>query len=152
MSVKDKVITIIEPVILELGYELVEVSYQKQNDGMVLTVVIDTNHEGGINLDDCEAVSKAIDPVLDESNPTDDIAYTLNVSSPGIDRPLKTERDFVKNFGKDVEVSLYCQINGKKLIEGALIAYDEDSVTIKNTEEQKFLRKDIAGIKPVIKF
>ncbi|NCA67697.1 MAG: ribosome maturation factor RimP [Clostridia bacterium] len=152
MSVKETVESIIEPIITEMGYRLVEVSYLKQYGGMTLTIFIDSDKEGGIALDDCEAVSKAIDPILEAHNPTADQSYTLNISSPGIDRPLKSEKDFYKNIGKEIELSLYKQQEGKKKFEGALIAYDSDTVTIKNKEEQKFLRKDIAVIKPVIKF
>ncbi len=153
MSVKEKVEIIVAPILGALGYELVEVSYQKQYGGMTLTIFIDTDKEGGITLDDCEAVSKAIDKALDEGNPTADQPYTLNVSSPGLDRPLKSARDYEKKMGKEVEISLYKPTDGKKKFEGLLAAYDGESVTIAvNNIERKFLCKDIAVVKPVIKF
>lgn len=152
MSVKEIVENSIKPIIDELGYELVEVTYLKEFSGMTLTVVIDTEREGGINLNDCETVSKNIDKILDELNPTSDVPYTLNVSSPGLDRPLKTERDFIKNKGKEIEIALYKKYNNKKKYTGILVDYDEESVTIVNNEKQKFLRSDITVIKPVIKF
>lgn len=151
MSVKEKVEIAIEPLLKDLGYELIEVSYQKQFNGMSLTIFID-NEQSSITLDDCEKVSKAIDPVLDELNPTDDSPYTLNVSSPGIDRPLKSDRDFAKQIGKEIELSLYKLFEGKKKHNGILVAYDEENIIIKNEKEINFLRKDIAVVKPFIKF
>lgn len=152
MSVKEQVEKLIAPKLAELGYELVEVSYVKQYHGMALNIVIDTDKEGGIGLDDCETVSNAIDPLLEESNPTSDAAYTLNVSSPGLDRPLKTERDFKKKLGQEVEVSLYQAAGGAKKHIGILKTFDVDSITITDKEDKKFLLKDIAVVKPVIKF
>lgn len=139
------------PVIQELGYEVIEIEYAKKNDGMNLTFYIDCDN--GINIDDCEKVSKAIDELLDQLNPTDDQPYILNVSSPGIDRPLKTERDFRRNLNKKISVTLFAKINGSKVYEGELVSYDENTITIKiNNENKTFDRKQIAHIVPVIDF
>ena len=137
--------------IAALGYEIVEVTYKKEYGTPTLTFFIDVDREGGITLDDCEKVSKTIDPILDEADITNGVAYNLNVSSPGIDRPLKTERDFKKNKDKMIEIGFYAPINGKKKVEGKLLNWDEESVTVqvgKNTET--FEKKAISIIKPVI--
>ncbi len=139
------------PVIESLGYEVVEVEYIKKNDGMNLTFYIDC--DAGVKIEDCEKVSKAIDNLLDELNPTDDQPYILNVSSPGIDRSLKNERDFKRNLGKMIEIVLFVKENGKKNFEGKLSSYDEERVEIEYLGEKKqFSRKQIAIIKPVIDF
>ncbi len=141
----------LRPVIEEMGYELVEVSYEKENGGMSLIFTIDK--DGGVTVDDCEIVNKKIDPILDEMNPTDDKPYTLVVSSPGLDRPLKTDRDLSRNIGNEVDVTLFAKFDGKKLFTGVLESFDEKSVTIKTDKERINLDRDkIASIKLVIKF
>lgn len=141
----------LRPVIEEMGYELVEVSYEKENGGMSLIFIIDK--DGGVTVDDCEIVNKKIDPILDEINPTDDKPYTLVVSSPGLDRPLKTDRDLSRNIGNEVDVTLFAKLDGKKLFTGVLESFDEKSVTIKTVKESINLDRDkIASIKLVIKF
>ncbi len=97
----------LRPVIEEMGYELVEVSYEKENGSMSLIFTIDK--EEGVTIDDCEIVNKKIDPILDELNPTDDKPYTLVVSSPGLDRPIKTDRDLKRNLGKEIELTLFAK-------------------------------------------
>lgn len=141
----------IRPVIEEMGYELVDVEYVKEFDGMNLVFTIDK--ESGVTVDDCELVSKRIDPMLDELNPTNDESYTLVVSSPGLDRPLSTDRDLTRNLGKEVSVSLFTKVDGKKVFEGTLKSFDETSVTIQtDKQELTFERKKVANIKLVIKF
>ncbi len=141
----------IRPVIEEMGYELVDVEYVKEFDGMNLVFTIDK--ESGVTVDDCELVSKRIDPMLDELNPTNDESYTLVVSSPGLDRPLSTDRDLTRNLGKEVSVSLFTKVDGKKVFEGILKSFDETSVTIQtDKQELTFERKKVANIKLVIKF
>lgn len=141
----------IVPVIENLGYEVVEVEYVKKNDGMNLTFFID--NEDGIKIEDCERVSKEINSLLDEINPTEDQPYTLNVSSPGIDRPLKTERDFKRNEGKLISITLFAKIDGKKVFEGILTTYNEESITIEiNNKPLTFKKETIAHVVPVIDF
>ena len=157
-KIVDEVTKIVEPIILNNGMELVEVEFKKIAGQDNLTIYIDK--DGGVDLNDCELIHNAIDEPLDELDPTNGAAYTLNVSSPGIDRPLKTPRDYEKALtkeDKDYEVSLYKQIelNGKKVkkIEAALCAYDGESVDLDYKGKQiKLNIKDIALIKPVIKF
>ena len=92
-------------VIEDMGYELVDVSFVKENGGMSLIFTIDK--EEGVTITDCEAVNRKIDPILDELNPTDDKPYTLVVSSPGLDRPLKTDRDLRRTLEKEVDITLF---------------------------------------------
>ncbi len=153
MAVKELADACVRPIIEALGYELVEVSYKKEYGTMTLTVYIDTDAEGGISLDDCEKVSNAIDGALEENDPTGGAAYNLNVSSPGLDRPLTLERDFRKNCGKEIELSFYQPVNGKKKICGVLQSWTDESVTVTvGSKADTFDKKAISIIKPVIKF
>lgn len=140
----------LKSVIEKEGYELVEVAYQKEVTGMNLVFTIDSDN--GVTIDDCEKIHKIIDPILDELNPTDDKPYILSVSSPGIDRPLKTERDFKRNIGKEIETTLFQKLNGKKKFTGVLVSYDENSITIDDGNQTTIEREKIAHIVPVIKF
>lgn len=141
----------VNPVIEELGYEVVDLEYVKQADGMNLIFYIDCDN--GVTIDDCEKVSKVIDPILDELNPTDDQPYTLSVSSPGIDRPLKNDRDFKRNIGKEIEVTLFSKINGKKNFKGVLKNFDDKNLIILTADQDITLsREKIAHIVPIIKF
>ena len=127
-----KTVEIIEekicPIIENLGYEVVEVEYGKKVDGMNLTFYIDRPE--GITLDDCEKVHKAIDEPLDELNPTGDVKYILNVSSCGLDRPLKTDKDLKRNLGKEVDVKLYKAVNKKKEFAGKLVDFNAETITL----------------------
>ena len=153
MAVKERVFALLQQPIADMGYELIEVTYQKEYGTMTLTLYIDTDKEGGISLDDCEAVSKCVDPLLDADDPTAGVAYNLNVSSPGLDRPIKTERDFRKKQGTKVEVGFYRALNGVKKVQGILVAWDSDTVTIAVDGNQiQYKKQDIAVIKPVIEF
>ncbi len=141
----------LKAVIEELGYELVEVSYEKENGGMSLIFTIDK--EEGVTIDDCEIVNKKIDPILEELNPTEDKPYTLVVSSPGLDRPLKTDRDLRRNLDKEVELTLFAKQDGQKLFKGKLKAFDEKTVTLELAKaDQTFEREKVANIKLVIVF
>ncbi len=139
------------PIIEQAGYEVIEVEYAKKHDGMNLTFYISKDDE--ITIEDCEKVNNLIEPILDEINPTNDETYILNVSSPGIDRPIKNFKDFLRNKDKMVEVILYSAVQGKKKYSGLLKNYSDDLVEI-DTEGQRlsFDRKKIAQINPIIKF
>ena len=136
----------LEKIALPMGIEIVDVETKGDN----LTVFIET--ENGVDLDTCEKFHNAIMEPLDELDPSYGAAYTLNVSSPGLDRPFVTARDFQRNIGKEVEVKLFAPLKGKKLLEGVLEAFDENSVTIKLGEEtEKINRTKIAKINKAIK-
>ena len=114
---------------------------------------ITIDREKGVDLDDCEKVSRAIDPILDENDPIEE-AYYLSVSSIGIDRPHKKDKDFERNMGKKLQVKLYAPINKKKELLGVLTGYDEENFTInvEKTGEVTIKRKDAALIRPWIDF
>lgn len=139
------------PIIEKLGYEVLEVEYAKKVDGMNLSFIIDS--ENGILIEDCEKVHRAIEEPLDEVNPTEDAPYILNVCSPGLDRPVKNYKDFLRNKGKKVEVKLFAPLNSKKSYQGELINFTEETVTISiNGENVEIERSKVAIISPVIEF
>ncbi len=140
-----------QPIIEQLGYELVDIEYKKNHDGYHLTVTIDK--DGGIDITDCETVHRAIDEPLDIADPTSGASYTLNVSSCGLDRPLKKECDYRRNMGKEISVKLFNKINDTKLLQGILVAYsDKDFVLNVNNEEITIQKEMVALAEPVIKF
>ena len=129
----------------ELKLELVEVTLQKESRGKCLCVYVDK--EGGLTLNDCEAYHRRLQPMLE------DIDYDImEVSSPGVDRPIKNQRDFEKNRGAEVEVKLFAPMNGAKLFTGALTDMNDQTVTITAADgaELTFERKAVALIKPVV--
>ena len=129
-NVKKLVEDCVLPIAEGLGLEVVEVSYEKKYDGMNLTIFIDK--KGGVNLEDCEALHRAIDEPLDELDPTNGASYTLNVSSPGLDREIKTDKDFNRNIGEVLEVNLFKKIGLTKRFVGELLSFDEKSIKIKD--------------------
>lgn len=150
-KVSEQVLALVEPIAESFGLEVLEVTYEKRFDGMNLTVVIDK--DGGVTIDDCERLHRAIDGPLDEFDPIEE-SYTLNVSSPGLDRPLKTERDYKRNLHKKISVKLYKPLNGKKSYEGILTEYDEDTFSVETLKKEtiKFIKKDTAKVEPIIEF
>ena len=123
------------PIAEELNLTIVEVEF-KQGKNPALTIYIDK--DGGVDLDTCELFHRAIDAPLDELDPTFGQAYTLNVSSLGIDRPFKTEQDFLSHIGERVEVKLINSIKGKKFYDGILVSYDGKVITLKVDEKTTF--------------
>lgn len=153
-KIADSVEQLVKPIVEGLGMELIEVEFAKTKQGDALTVFIDK--EGGVSLNDCEAVHNAIDAPLDELDPTQGKPYTLNVSSPGIDRPFKSDRDYVKHIGTKVETSLFAPIEGvgKKFV-ATLTAYDPQTATATLEADGKTLEintKNIAIIREHIEF
>ena len=132
-----------------MNIEIVEVECNEKT--AALTVYIET--EAGVDLDTCEKFHNAIFEPIDELDPSYGEPYTLNVSSPGLDRPFKTARDFERNRNKEVEVKLYAPLKGKKFLEGVLEEFDENSVTVALQKETvKIPRNKIAKIHKAIKF
>ncbi len=130
----------------EMGYEWIDAELVKEGPGRYLRVYLDKPN--GISLDDCERYHRAIQPRLE----TIDYDF-LEISSPGVDRPLKNERDFAKAMGGEIEVKLYKPLDGAKVYQGMLIGYDEEGFTIRTTAgDRPFLRRDAALIKPVLVF
>ncbi len=142
---------LITPILDALRFELVDVEYGKEDGEMILRAYIDK--EGGITVDDCAEVSRRMDALLDAEDFIDG-SYIFEVSSPGLDRPLKKEKDFARSVGKEVEVKTYRAVDGKKEFRGTLTAYTEETVTIQigENEEQLLARKDIARIRLAFDF
>jgi len=141
---------LVNPIIEENHFELVDVEYVKEGANWYLRVYADK--EGGITIDDCVTISRALEAKLDEEDFIQD-AYILEVSSPGLGRPLKKDKDFERNLGAAVEVKLYKAEDGQKEFEGILSEYSQESVTI-DTEgtSRTFRRKDIALIRQAVEF
>lgn len=137
---------LVMPIVEEKGFELVDVEWVKEGANWYLRAYIDK--ENGITVDDCEVVSRKLSDLLDEEDFISE-NYILEVSSPGLDRPLKKEKDFARSIGKDVEVKLFKAINKEKEFTGVLTAYDEDTVTIEmeDESEMQFKRSEIARIR-----
>ena len=139
------------PIIEEMGFEVVDVEYVKKADGMNLTVHIDISR--GVTIDDCERVHTAVNPIIDALDPTGDQPYIFNISSPGLDRPFKTQRDFERNYGKEVEIKLYAPLRGKKIYEGVLTEKTEHTVKITTKAGDESIETNrIVFVRPLVKF
>jgi ribosome maturation factor RimP len=141
----------ITPILERLGFELVDVEYVKEGSTWYLRAYIDK--EGGITVNDCETVAREMNTLLDEADFIPD-AYVFEVSSPGLGRPLKKEKDYIRNMGQEVEIRTYRAIDRQKEFCGILKAFDSGSVTIETEEgeELTFAKADIALIRQSIDF
>ena len=128
MKVKptEEIVSFLQPIAKEVGVEIVDAEWNAREKS--LTVFID--REGGIDLDICERFHRAIDEPLDEFDPTYGQPYTLNCSSPGLDRPFKKQADFERHLGEPIEVHLYAPYEGKKYYEGELVSFLDGIVKI----------------------
>lgn len=137
---------LIQPLIDENHFELVDVEWVKEGANWYLQVFIDK--EGGITVDDCELISRAFEEILDREDYISE-NYIFEVSSPGLDRPLKKEKDFARSIGKDVEIKLYKALNKEKEFVGVLTDYDKETVTIEMDDDSVmvFNRSDVALIR-----
>ena len=124
---EQKAEALVSPIVEKYGFELVDVEYVKEGGSFYLRAYIDK--PGGITVDDCETVSREFSDKLDEADFIEE-AYIMEVSSPGLGRPLKKEKDFKRSIGKEVEIRTYRPIDREKEFYGVLKAYDENSVTI----------------------
>ncbi|MCI5480163.1 MAG: ribosome maturation factor RimP [Lachnospiraceae bacterium] len=148
---EQKAEALILPLIEEHKFELVDVEYVKEGGNWYLRAYIDK--PGGINVDDCEVISRAFSDLLDKEDFIED-TYILEVSSPGLGRPLKKDKDFARSIGEEVEVRLYRPLNHQKEFTGILKAWDEKTVTLafEGEEELVFERQDIALIRLAFDF
>ena len=139
------------PIVEGNGFELVDVEYVKEGGNWYLRAYIDK--PGGITVDDCEVVSRAFSDILDEKDYIED-AYIFEVSSPGLGRPLKKEKDFARSIGKEVEIRTYRAIDKQKEFVGILKEYDAGTVTIEYEDEETQIiqRGDIALIRLAFDF
>jgi ribosome maturation factor RimP len=150
-SYEEKTEEILLPILEKNGFELWDVEYVKEGGTWYLRAYIDK--PGGIMVDDCEVVSRELSDLLDKKDFIDE-AYILEVSSPGLGRALKKERDFEKSLGKEVEVRTYRMIDKQKEFRGILKGYDQDTVTIEtdNAQMQTFEKREIALIQLAFDF
>ena len=142
---------LLQPIVDEYGFELVDVEYVKEGSTWYLRSYIDK--PGGISIDDCEKVSRRLSDLLDQEDFIED-AYIMEVSSPGLGRPLKKEKDFKRSLGEEVEVRTYRAIDRQKEFIGILKDYDKDTVTIEyeDGETMTFDKADIALIRLAFDF
>ena len=126
-SIKDTVREAIEPTVNDLGYRIWDILYSKVGADYHLEITIDNDE--GINIEDCEKVHRAIDPILDEVDPIEGFYY-LEVSSPGVERELRTDEHITLSIGQKVEVKLFSAKDGRKRFKGILLSYDGKTVSV----------------------
>lgn len=150
-NTESKVLPLLEPIVEANNLELVDLEFVKEGVNWYLRVYIDK--EGGVNIDDCEQVSRALEAKLDEADPIEQ-AYILEVSSPGIDRPLKKEADFVKYQGEIIDVKLYKPQSGSKQYQGKLLGLENGVLSIEeeNGNVVTFEHKDTASVRLAVIF
>lgn len=150
-QIEELTIKIAEPITQSLNMDLVDVEYIKEGPNMYLRLYIDK--DGGVNLDDCQSVSQRLSEILDEKDPISE-NYFLEVSSPGIDRPLKNDKDLKRSIGKDVEISLYKTIDGKKKLTGKLLNFDDENIYIEDedSKEKAIERRVMSKINLAVNF
>lgn len=148
---EEKTEALLQPIIKRHAFELVDVEYVKEGSQWYLRVYIDK--PGGITIDDCEVVSREFSEILDAQDYIED-SYIFEVSSPGLGRPLKKEKDFQRNLGKEVEIRTYRMVDKQKEFRGILKQYDSDTVTIEQEDgtERVFAKKDMALIRQAFDF
>ncbi|MDD6339090.1 MAG: ribosome maturation factor RimP [Butyrivibrio sp.] len=148
---EEKATELILPIVEQNGFELVDVEYVKEGSDNYLRAYIDK--PGGIMIEDCEIVSRAFSDLLDEKDFISE-SYILEVSSPGLGRPFRKDKDFQRNIGEEVEFKLFSPVNRKKDYVGILKAFDSETITIEfeNGEESQFERKNLAIIRQTVYF
>jgi ribosome maturation factor RimP len=139
------------PLVEKHQFELVDVEYVKEGGNWYLRAYIDK--QGGITVDDCEIISRALSDLLDQHDFIEE-AYILEVSSPGLGRPLKKEKDFARSLGEEIEVRTFRPINHQKEFTGILKEYDKEKIVIEaeNQETMEFDRSDIALVRLAFDF
>lgn len=146
-SIKDTVREAIEPTVSELGYRIWDVLYSKIGADYHLEITIDS--DDGIDVEDCERVHRAIDPILDEVDPIEGFYY-LEVSSPGIERELRTDEHITASVGEKVEAKLFAAQDGRKSFVGVLVAFDGEKITVDEGGVPSVISKsDIAKLKTI---
>lgn len=150
-KIESKIEQLVMPIINQNNFELVDIEFLKEGSNWYLRIYVDK--QGGFTIDDCELVSKQLGEILEKDDPIEQ-PYILEVSSPGLDRPLKKESDFIKYKGEVVDVKLYKAINKTKEFQGVLKGLENDIVTIEDEtgKELSFSRKEIAIIRLAVLF
>ena len=148
-GIVSQVMPLAERVASELGYSVWDVDYVKEGTEWFLRIDIDK--QGGVDIEDCEKFSRAIDPLLDEENPIED-QYTLQISSPGIEREIKNDFHLESCLGETVQVRLYAPLNGFKEYVGKLVSYTSEAVTLEVDEIVEIPRKAIGKMNIYFEF
>lgn len=147
---EEKAEQLILPILEENHFELADMEYIKEAGSWYLRAYIDK--EGGITIDDCELVSRAFSDLLDQEDFIED-SYILEVSSPGLLRPLKKDRDFQRKLGERIEIKTFAAVDGKKEFEGVLKGFEKDSITVETDDGEKvFQRNALALVRPYVEF
>ena len=150
MKVTEIVQKLAEPVVRQHGCELWDVEYVREGDQRFLRLYLDK--EGGVDIDDCEAISRAMDPLLDEADPIPE-SYHFEVCSAGLERVLKRPSDFARFLGSPVTVKLYRPLNGRKEIPAVLTGYDDGRLTVEaGTEAITFEKSQVAQVRLRVEF
>ena len=150
MKITDQVRAFAEPVVQAHGCSLWDVEYVKEGGDWFLRLYIDK--DGGVDINDCEAISRAVDPILDEKDPIPG-SYSFEVCSAGLERELNRPSDFAQFLGSPVTVKLYQPKNGLKEQPGVLIAYENGAVTIRQGEtEVRFEKSEVAQVRLRVEF
>lgn len=150
-SIEAKAEVLLAPIVESLGFELVDVEYVKEGSNWYLRGYIDK--EGGISINECVDVSRLFNEKLDQEDFIED-SYIMEISSPGLGRPLKKEKDYARSMGKELEIRTYRAVNRQKEFYGILTAYDADTVTIEMEDESTmtFQKSDLALIRLAFDF
>lgn len=144
-KITEKVAALARPIVEEEGCTLWDVEYVREAGTWYLRIFADK--EGGLSIDDCERISRRLDPMLDEADPIPD-SYVFEVGSAGAERELKRPSDFEQFLGSEVEVRLYQPVNGAKAFVGKLKGYDDGDVTIENGgSDMRFDKSRVALVK-----
>lgn len=149
LSIQERAEEVITPVVEKLGYEVVEIKFQRVGKKNTLTVFV--YKKGGVTLDDCIIVNDALDLPLESADITNGVAYDLNISSPGLDRPIVTDKDYKRNEGEMVEAIYLKPIGKVKKIVGELVGQDDDNVILIVKDKQTLVPKsNVKVLQPYI--
>ena len=149
-KISERVFDLVKPVVEDEGCSLWDVEYVREAGTWYLRIFVDK--EGGVSIDDCERISRRLDPILDEADPVPE-SYVFEVGSAGADRELKRPSDFAQFLGTDVEVKLYMPLEGSKVYVGKLLGYEEGAVTIdQKGKELSFAPAQIAQVRLYVSF
>ena len=150
-TIVEKAREILTSAVENAGYEIVDIDFAKSYGEDNLTIYI--FKKGGVSLDDCEKVNNLLDPILEENDLTDGKPYNLNISSPGLDRPVVSPDDYRRSLDTELEIVFIEPIGKKKKANGILLSYDEETLTLKvKDKEVKFNKNNAKVVRPYIKF
>ena len=146
-SIKETVRDAVSPTITELGYDIWDITYSKVGADYHLEITIDSPN--GINIEDCEKVHRAIDPILDEVDPIEGFYY-LDVSSPGIERELRTDAHILHSIGQKVEAKLFAAKDGRRVVCGILKSFEDGALVItEQTGDVTLLQNEVSKLRTI---